>query len=191
MVETLPRGFTFVRTSLASFQAEVDGRTLSFYLLRDSRFTYVVKVSEVPGQYTFSGIIKNADREGRTIAGDATLRIGMPHTPEPTATHTPEPTATHMPEPTATHTPEPTATATPEPMAAATPEPTATPTPEPTATATPEPTAAPIQTAIPTVTPEAPLEESGGLPGLWWVIPVVLGIGAILGLYLYFRRRGQ
>ena len=129
VAETFPHGFTFVRTSLDDSQVEVDGRTLSFYLLDDSRFTYVLAVSEVREQYAFSGDINNADREGQAISGDAVLRIGIPPTPEPSA--------------------------------------------------------------IPTGTPEAPLEESGGLPGLWWVIPVVLGIGAILGSTCIPRRRGQ
>ena len=85
VVETLPDGFTFVRTSLDDFQVEVDGPTLSFYLLDDSRFTYVVTVSATEGQYTFSGIINDSDREGRTIVGNRSLRVGQ--RPTPTAGH--------------------------------------------------------------------------------------------------------
>ena len=148
VVETLPEGFALVSASLEEDQVLAEGQTVRFSLLGETNFTYVVSVPATEGQYTFTGVIKNADREERTITGHRELRVGPPPTPTPTAT--PTPTSTPTPEPTATPTPEPTAT--PPPSSTATPEPTATPTPEPTATLTPTPTPVPE----PTPTPEPP-----------------------------------
>ncbi len=206
VVETLPAGFTYVRSSLDDFQVDVDGQEIAFNLLGNANFTYVVTVPAAEGLYTFSGVVKNADLEERTIAGDTMLRVGPPPTPEPTATHTPVPADTPTPEPTAT----PTvivveATATPEPTA--TPMPEDTPTPEPTATPeptpTPEPTATPepvviivVPTEVPSPTPTAtatvaagPPEGGGGVPGLLWLIVVIGGIGFILAVFSYMRTR--
>ena len=125
--ETLPDGFTFVRSSLPGNQVAEEGQVVRFSLFGDSSFTYFVTVPTAEGQYTFTGVVKNADRDERTISGHRQLRVGPPPTPAPTSTPTPEPTATHTPEPTATPTPEPTAT----------PVPTETPTPSPTPTRRP------------------------------------------------------
>ena len=208
VVETLPAGFTYVRTSLDDFQVEVNGRTVSFNLLGNRAFTYVLTAPSAEGEYTFSGVVKNADREERTISGDTMLRVGPPPPPpvtpelepsvtpepepsvtpepEPPVTPEPEPTATPEPEPTATPEPEPTATPEPEPTATPTPEPTVTPTPEPTATPEPEPTAAPATAAPPT--PPAQ-ESSGGVPA-WLIVLVVAGIVLVVGgVAAYVRRR--
>ena len=206
IIETLPAGFTFVSSTLPlANQTEVEGQVINFNLFGDSSFIYVVTVPTTEGQYIFSGIFKNFDRQERTVAGHTQVRVGPPPTPAPPATSTPEPTAT--PEPAATSTPEPTETPTPEPTATPTPEPTATPTPEPTATSTPaptptpEPTAAPTATATPAiiiVTPTATsapapapdvAEGDGGLPGILWFIPVILLFGLILGVFSYLRTR--
>ncbi len=210
MVETLPAGFTFVSSTLPlANQTEVEGQVINFNLFGDSSFIYVVTVPTTEGQYIFSGIFKNFDRQERTVAGHTQVRVGPPPTPAPPATSTPEPAATSTPEPAATSTPEPTETPTPEPTATPTPEPTATPTPEPTATSTPaptptpEPTAAPMATATPAiiiVTPTATsapapapapdvAEGDGGLPGILWFIPVILLFGLILGVFSYLRTR--
>ena len=172
VVEELPEGFNFVRTSLDDFQVEVDGQTVSFNLLGNPAFTYVLTAPSAEGEYTFSGVVKNADREERTISGDTMLRVGPPPPPppppeppvtpepeppvtpepEPPVTPEPEPPVTPEPEPPVTPEPEPPATPEPEPPATPEPEPTATPEPEPTATPEPEPTATPEPE--PTATPE-------------------------------------
>ena len=202
VVETLPEGFSYVNATLDEFQIEVEGRTLRFNLFGDARFNYVVTVPTVEGRYTFTGVIRNDDREERVIAGHTQFRVGPPPTPAPTSTPTPEPTATATPEPTATSTPEPTATPepteTPTPSPTPTPAPTATatlsptpeptPTPAPTATTSPEPTAAPAPTATP-VTVAATPEAEAGRAGFLWFLPVVLVFGAILAVYFYLRRR--
>ena len=204
VVETLPEGFTFVSASLPDTQIEQEAQVVRFNLFGDSRFNYVVAVPTGEGRYTFNGVIRNADRQERTISGHTQLRVGLPPTPAPTATATstpsptptPEPTATPTSEPTATPvptetptpspTPEPTATATSTPSPTPTPEPTPTPTPEPTATPTPEPTATPTPTA--TVAVAAP-EAGDGPPGILWFIPVIVVFGIILAIFFYLRTR--
>ena len=133
--ETLPAGFTFVRSSLPGNQVAEEGQAVRFSLFGDSSFTYFVTVSTTEGQYTFTGVVKNADRDERRVTGHTQFRVGPPPTPAPTSTPTPAPTATATPEPTATPTPEPTAT----PVPTETPTPSPTPTPAPTATSTPSP----------------------------------------------------
>ena len=202
VVETLPEGFTFLGSSLDDAdQVSSEGQTVQFTLLGDSRFTYTVTVPSAEGRYTFSGIIKNDNLEERTVRGHTQFRVGPPPTPAPSPTPTPTPEPTATPVPTATPTPEPTATpvptATPTPEPTATPVPTATSTPEPTATAVPTvapmPTSTarptPTQTATPATVAQTP-EAAEGPPGILWLIPVVFGIGALLALFLYLRRRG-
>ena len=202
VVETLPDGFTFKSATLPSTQIEQEGQVVRFNLFADSSFNYVVTVPTTAGQYTFTGVIRNADREERRVTGHTQFRVGPPPTPAPTSTPTPVPTATSTPVPTATPTPEPTATPeptstpppspTPEPTATSTPsptptpEPTPTPTPEPTATPAPEPTATPSPTA--TVAVAAP-EAEAGPPGFLWFIPVIVVFGVILAIFFYLRTR--
>ena len=199
--ETLPDGFTFVRSSLPGNQVAEEGQVVRFSLFGNSSFTYFVTVPTAEGQYTLTAVVKNADRDERTISGHRQFRVAPPPTPTstptpaPTATHTPEPTATPTPEPTATpvptETPTPSPTPTPAPTATSTPtpEPAATLTPTPTATPTPEPTAAPSPTATAPVTIAAtPEAESGGL-GFLWAIPVIILLGVILAVVFYLRTR--
>ena len=172
VVEQLPPGFSYGGNSLGVIHEEVEGQTLRINLLGETGFSYTVSAPMTEGQYTFSGVIKNIDREERTIEGRSTLRVGPPPIPRPRAapTPTPEPTqtptATPEPEPTATSTPAPTASLTPEPTEAPTPTamhtPKPTPTPAPTATAAPAPTPTPVPQ--PTAQPAAPAEEPDGGP---------------------------
>ena len=205
VVETLPDGFTFVSSTLPANYIEQEGQVVRFNLFVESNFNYVVTAPTREGQYIFNGVVKNADREERSVTGHTQFRVGPPPTPAPTSTHTPVPTSTSTPEPTATPTPEPTATPeptetptpspTPEPTATSAPEPTPTPeptaTPAPTPTPTPqviivvEPTAAPTPTATVAVAADA----GDGLPGILWFIPVIVLLGLILAVFSYLRTR--
>ena len=152
--ETLPEGFSYTGSSLSEGSVTVYGQTVSFVLLGDGSFTYTVQVPDMEDTYTFTGVLKDANREERVIGGASQVLVG----PEPTATPTPEPTATPTPtiEPSATATPEPTIapTSAPEPTEAPAVESmaTATPEPEPTATSAPEPTSSQTRTPAPTAT---------------------------------------
>ena len=211
VVEQLPEGFAYVGNSLGMLHEEVDGQTIRFNLLGETGFSYTVTAPEAEGQYTFSGVIKNIDREERTIDGQITLRVGPPPTPEPTSTPTTEPTPTPTAAPTPEPTPTPTATPEPEPtpIPAATPTatPAATPTvpPEPTMEATAEavasPTATPTSTPAParetpTPTPvpipSQPDEPESGVALPIWISALLVGLGIVAltaGLFILIRRR--
>ncbi len=198
IVETLPDGFTFVRSSLDGFGTRVEGQVIFFQLLGDTTFHYVVTAPSVEGEYTFSGVIKNDDREERAIRGHLRVRVGpAPTPPPPPDTPTPEPpppdTPTPEPPPPDTPTPEPPPTNTPTP----TPTPTLTPTPQPTATptATVAPEEPPTATAT-TVAPPEPTAEMAedeaesdeGPPSWLWIVSIIAGI-AVLAIVVYSRRR--
>ena len=208
VVETLPPGFTYVSSSLGATEVEAEGQTVRFSLFGVSSFFYRVSASTTEGDYVFSGLIANSDRETRTISGNTQVRVGLAPTPTPTppptATFTPTPTFTPVPTPTSTATPTatpttvptptptPRPTATPAPTATATPAPTAT--PEPTATTAPAPTATPEPTAPPAPTATmgtsvADTEEEGGTPVLVWLLLVLLGVAILAAIMAYLRLR--
>ena len=148
--ETLPEGFSYTGSSLSEGSVTVDGQTVSFVLLGDGSFTYTVGVPDVEGAYTFSGVLKDANREERVIGGASQVLVG----PEPTPPPTSEPTPT--PEPAL----DPTATAVPKPTVAPTsaPVPTEAPTVEPTATLAPQP----VTTALPAIPETGDTQETSG-----------------------------
>ena len=171
--ETLPEGFSYTGSSLSEGSVTEDGPTVSFVLLGDVSFTYTVDVPNVEGAYTFSGVLKDANRDEMVIGGASQVTVG----PEPPATPTPEPAATPTP------TMEPTATAVPEPTIA----PTSA--PEPTEAPTVEPTATPMPTA--TTAPETgDTEDAGGfgVAGMAAVGVILLAVGFLAG-YLVGRRK--
>ena len=201
--ETLPEGFIFVRSSLDAFQVEVTGQTVLFTLIGGGSFSYVVTAPAMEDRYTFSGIVRDADRVERTIGGQTTLRIGAPPTPEPPPPPPPPPSPPVPPPPTAAPSPiPPTVAPTPiPPTAAPTPAPpTATPTPTPpTGTPTPVPPTATPTPAPPTATPTpipptatpipVPPEEEGGFPMLLAVGIAILVVVIGAGGALVIRRR--
>ncbi len=206
--ETLPEGFSYAGSSLSSVSVTVDGQTASFVLLGDRSFTYAADAPDVEGAYTFNGIVKDADKDERSVDGDSVVRVGAEPTPTPTLepTPTPEPTPSPTPSPTPTSTPSPTPTSTPSPTPTETPvpEPTSTPLPEPTPTATPEPTPSPTDTPTTTAATEAaalvapsptPVPESSGTSDVAVVIVGAVAAGVLLLLvgflagYLLGRRR--
>ena len=195
--ETLPQGFSYTGSSLSEGSVTVDGQTVSFVLLGDESFTYTVDVPGDEGVYTFSGVLKDANREEMVIGGVSQVLVG----PEPTATPTSEPAATPTPtmEPTATANPEPTVapTSAPEPTEAPAVVPTATLEPMATATSAPEPTASPTRTpaaAAATAVPPTPettdTEDASGFGVFGMAVAGVLLLSAgFLAGYLVGRRK--
>ncbi len=218
LVETLPAGFSYASSELSKSAVVVEGQAISFVLIGDQRFTYVVTAPSAEGVYSFSGFLKDFDKVEQSVGGDSSIRVGpdptptpqptatptpeptatptpqptATPTPEPPATPTPQPTATPTPQPTATPTPQPTATPTPEPPTTPTPQPTATPTPQPTATPTPQPTATPTPqpTATPTAVAAPEPEQEGGAPWTWIIIGLVIA-AVIGGGAAYFAMRNR
>ena len=117
VVETLPAGFSYASASLSEAAVKVEGQTVTFTLLEDERFTYVVAAPSAEGSYSFSGVLLDANRAEQAVGGASSIRVGPAPTPtpEPTAAPTPELTAAPTPEPAATPAPEPAVTLAPEP----------------------------------------------------------------------------
>ena len=76
VTETLPAGFSYVSSSLDDAQVtEVDARTVRFTLHGDTSFTYTVTASGVQGSYTFSGTLRDSDRNEHAVGGAAAVTV--------------------------------------------------------------------------------------------------------------------
>ena len=177
--ETLPEGFSYTGSSLSEGSVTVDGQTVSFVLLGDGSFTYTVDAPDEEGNYAFSGVLKDANRDETVVGGASQVLVG----PEPTPPPTSEPTATPTP------TLEPTATAVPEPSETPTVEPTAIPTATQAPTATMAPAAADA-TTVPSTPDTAATEETSGFGVFGMAVGGVLLLTAgFLAGYLVGRRK--
>ena len=67
VAETLPAGFTYVRSSLAATEVDVEGQTIRFNLFGVTSFYYVVTAPTTEGEYVFSGLLQNSDRNARAV----------------------------------------------------------------------------------------------------------------------------
>ena len=86
MTETLPAGFDYGSSSLASSDVASAGQEVTFSLgMEPSNFTYTVTASDTAGTYDFSGIVTNEGGEEQDVDGDSTVTVEEP-TP-PAATH--------------------------------------------------------------------------------------------------------
>ena len=177
--ETLPEGFSYTWASLSEGSVTTAGQTVSFVLLGDGSFTYTVDAPDVEGAYTFSGVLKDANREEMVVGGASQILVG----PEPTAPPTSEPA--HTPAPAL----EPTATVTPEPTIAPTsaPDSTEAPTVEPTATTAQVAAAA---TTLLATTETGDTQETSGFGVFGMAVGgVILLTAGFLAGYLVGRRK--
>ena len=77
VTETLPTGFSYVDSSLASSQVtELGGNQVRFTLQGDTSFTYTVTASETVGTYSFSGTLRDFDRNDLAVGGVNAIRVG-------------------------------------------------------------------------------------------------------------------
>ncbi len=83
VTETLPEGFAYVSSSLDDEQVLVTGQQARFTLQGENSFTYTATVSSTEGDYTFSGILRDSDRNDHTVRGSARLTVGQPAPPPP------------------------------------------------------------------------------------------------------------
>ena len=76
VTETVPPEFTYVSSSLDDSQEGVDADgNRTFTLLGESSFTYEVTAPSDEGTYTFSGMVRNFDREDRAVGGADEIRV--------------------------------------------------------------------------------------------------------------------
>ena len=90
VTEMLPAGFTYVSVSGDLNEDEVDNHTegeVGFTLLGRGpiSFTYTVTASSVEGSHTFSGVLKDEDRQGQDVVGDPEVTVAAAPEPDPSA----------------------------------------------------------------------------------------------------------
>ena len=99
MTETLPSDFSYVNSSLDDSQVtELANNQVRFTLQGDTSFTYTVTASDTPGDYDFSGTLRDADRMDHTVGGAVTVTVEAPPditTPTRTDITTPTPDSHH------------------------------------------------------------------------------------------------
>ena len=75
VTETLPSGFSYVSSSLEDDSVTVNGREVRFRLLGETDFTYTVAAPDAAGTYSFSGVLRNSDREEVPVGGALTMAV--------------------------------------------------------------------------------------------------------------------
>ena len=76
VIEMLPAGFAYVASSLSDPAVTVDGREVSFSILSGAgSFTYTVTASRAAGDYDFSGIIRDFNRDEAPVGGDSSITV--------------------------------------------------------------------------------------------------------------------
>ena len=84
VVETLPSGFSYEGSDLSDAAVAVEGQTVAFTLVGDERFTYTVAAPSAEGSYSFSGVMRDADKVAEPVGGASSIRVGPAPTPTPT-----------------------------------------------------------------------------------------------------------
>ena len=75
VTETLPPGFSYVSSSLEDSGVTDVGREVYFSLFEQTAFTYTVTAPSAEGTYSFSGVLRNSDREGVPVGGALTIAV--------------------------------------------------------------------------------------------------------------------
>ena len=78
VTETLPTGFSYVSSSLSDSQVNESGQDVRFTLQGDASFTYTVNASGTPNSYTFSGTLRDFDRNDHTVGGATRVTVRAP-----------------------------------------------------------------------------------------------------------------
>ncbi len=78
VTETLPAGFSYLSSTHGAVTHPVDGNSqvVRFTLSEETSFTYTVTASDVEGPHTFSGTLRDSDRNDHAVGGDATVTVG-------------------------------------------------------------------------------------------------------------------
>ena len=89
VTETLPRGFSYVSSSLGDDEvSRPGGQTVRFILQGANRtFTYIVTASRVAGGHSFSGKLRDSDRGDHDVGGES--RVTVTPNPPPKARRRP------------------------------------------------------------------------------------------------------
>ena len=76
--ETLPAGFMYVADSVNPTDILVteQGQTVRFTIRGTNRFSYRVTASSVNGDYSFTGVLRDDERNRYTVSGDSGVTVG-------------------------------------------------------------------------------------------------------------------
>ena len=78
VTETLPAGFSYVSTSLSDSQVSTTANQVQFTLQAESSFNYTVTASSTPGPYSFSGTLRDSDRQDSAVGGADSVTVTAP-----------------------------------------------------------------------------------------------------------------
>ena len=99
VAETLPAGFTYLRSSLPDDQVTSVGQTVTLALLgatSPTTFTYTVTASSMEGDYSFTGVFSGIDAavdpfSGVQVGGDSSIAVGPAAGPNASRFFSPDP----------------------------------------------------------------------------------------------------
>ena len=90
LTETLPAGFTYESSSLMDYEVQASGQEVRFTLQGVDSFTYTVTASSAPGTHTFSGMLRDVDRNDHIVGGDSVVTVmAVPGGPRATRSFNP------------------------------------------------------------------------------------------------------
>ena len=82
VTETLPAGFVYKSSSLDDSQVDASGgQVIRFTLQAETSFTYNVTASSMVGPYTFTGTLRDSDRNDHDVGGASSVTVKAPPGP--------------------------------------------------------------------------------------------------------------
>ena len=70
--------FSYVSTSLSDSQVSTTANQVQFTLQAESSFNYTVTASSTPGPYSFSGTLRDSDRQDSAVGGANSVTVTAP-----------------------------------------------------------------------------------------------------------------
>jgi PGF-pre-PGF domain-containing protein len=77
LLEKLPQGFTFVGSSLPERAVTVNSNRISFLLINDKSFSYILKAPSTPSTYKFVGLLRDVNRADFPVL-DSSIEVKVP-----------------------------------------------------------------------------------------------------------------
>ena len=84
VTETLPAGFDYVSSTHDPAGVSVNGQEVRFTLQGDSSVAYTVTASRTAGSHSFSGVLRDSDRNDHTVDGATDVTVTAPAGPSAT-----------------------------------------------------------------------------------------------------------
>ncbi|NOR49205.1 MAG: hypothetical protein GQ533_14385 [Methanosarcinaceae archaeon] len=78
VVETIPKSFTYVNSTLDTPNVIVANDTVTFNLEGETNFEYIVTASSIEGTYAFSGVLIDESANEVVVGGDTSIDVVLP-----------------------------------------------------------------------------------------------------------------